>query len=158
MNEIDPKFTNIHPAATTGKTTDTQKNKSAGNPAFDTLLNEQLGKPASKTMESQGLTLPELSGTLSTQQLNLTPDNTRFIEKLTSSLGLLESYASWLSDPEKSLKETRTLLDRIIAQTDSIDASAPSLANHNPELADILLRFKTTLQVEQIKFDRGDYL
>lgn len=158
MNEIDPKLINIHPAATSGKTVDTKKNQSAGNQGFDTLLNEQLGKPTSKTLKSQGLTLPELSGTLNTQQLNLTPDNTRFVEKLTSSLGLLESYASWLSDPEKSLKETRALLDRLVTQTDSLYASAPSLTTDNPELADILLRFKTTLQVEQIKFDRGDYL
>jgi hypothetical protein len=158
MNEIDSRFTKINPSGTPQKPGALPNAPSSGKTAFGALLDEQLGKPAVTTGEDKAASLPELSGPVNALRLNPEPADTLFADKLTASLDLLESYASWLSDPEKSLKQTRALLDQLISQTDSLDALKDSRSLIDKDLEDILSRLKTTVYTEQIKFDRGDYL
>ncbi|MCF6247928.1 MAG: hypothetical protein L3J69_11260 [Desulfobacula sp.] len=165
MSEIDPKFIKIQQTLSQDSKIKSAKPDTLGKDEFVRVLNEQFEKSdkISDAKVTQGL--PELQGSFRAQTLNLELDRTQFTQKLEASLSLLESYAAWLDDPEKSLKQAHGLLEQMLNQTKvleqeflSFDSSLESNDNSHPDLAQILSQLKTTLQVEQIKFDRGDYL
>ena len=158
MKEIDPKFIKIQHPGKPVPGPSSKKQSPSGKGVFESLLKDQINKDPAKTTGKQELTLPELSATFKSQQLGVAFDKSDFTKRFETSLKLLESYAAWLSDPEKSLKQTRSILEQLIFQTQTLDQTFASHAAGNPELAELLSQLKATVQVEQIKFDRGDYL
>lgn len=84
---------------------------------FRDILTNQIGKNLDNKVVKQPSQLPEIESTFRAAQLNLSLDKVQFTEKLNSSLGLLERYASWLGDPDKTLKQAGGLLEQLLAQT-----------------------------------------
>lgn len=158
MDEIDPKFPKIQQQNQTTHAPSSGRQAPQGSRAFDSLLEEQVGKNKAEPAKSHDPPLPELTGTVRARQFGADLDKTEFTKRFETSLDLLESYAAWLSDPEKSLRQARSLLDELILQTRTLEASFAAHAHDNPAIEEMLSLFKTTVQVEQIKFDRGDYL
>ena len=83
-------------------------------------------------------------------------------QKLNDSLDLFERYAAFLGDPDKSLKQAYEILEQILSQaqtmTEKIDQQPESKTDQISGLKNILTQLMTTVRVEQIKFDRGDFL
>lgn len=79
------------------------------------------------------------------------------VEKVEQSLHLLESYASALADPQKSLKD----LDSLIQSMESEKEKLSGLGKRLPDghvLKDLINQAAILTTVEVIKFNRGDYL
>lgn len=158
MNEIDPNFNKVQPVDPAGKGASVIKKPVTGDQAFRKLLDEQIELKSVKPGDKENISLPELSAAYKARQIDIESTQIDFAHKLNTSLELLDSYAAWLADPEKSLKQTRSILDQLVLQTASLDRAFSTQTNPSVELTDILSRLKTTIQVELIKFDRGDYL
>ncbi len=158
MSEMDPQNIKIqHPDAAV-KTKQPQKSSVPGSGEFQKLLNDQAQKQTPGTQDNQSTSLPEITSSFKASRLNLELDTNLFTQKIEKSMMLLESYAAWLSDPKKSLKQTQGLLEQLVSQTRTLEEEFSSLSPADPELTKILSQLQTTIKVEQIKFNRGDYL
>lgn len=73
-------------------------------------------------------------------------------------LGLLESYADGLENPETSLKELSSLVDRIQEEAQQLMASADESTTAGSELKQIAEQTALTASMEYVKFQRGDYV
>ena len=158
MSEINPNSIKIQPSDGTPGDKRTVKKPAPGQGEFRHLLDQQLNSTQESPAESQGTSLPELAGTLKAHQLSRSLDTGLFTRKMEDSLNLLETYAAWLSDPDKSLRQARGILDALIDSTRTLENEFASLATADPERARLLAQLQTTIQVEEIKFNRGDYL
>jgi len=78
--------------------------------------------------------------------------------RIEAALALLDSYAQGLADPGTTLKQSRGLLDELLDQARSLDELLGSSQSTEPEAQDIIRQLQTLIQVETVKFDRGDYL
>ncbi len=158
MNEIDPKFIKIQQTPVRDSKTNPAKSDPFKKEAFGKVLSDHFEKDI-KASGSKGIfALPELEGSFRAAAHNFKLDRKQFTQKLEASLSQLESYAAWLDDPKKSLKQTHGLLKQMLGQTKLLEREFKSNETSHPDLAQILSQLKTTLQVEQIKFNRGDYL
>ncbi|MFH2091843.1 MAG: hypothetical protein ABIJ31_05715 [Pseudomonadota bacterium] len=167
MNDITPKITRIDQL--TQAASNAQKSKSVQIPenSFKKILEEQISAGELEQTTSLSSTLSEIQGSFTAQHLDLvsslsTIDQTQLAIKLTDSLDLFERYAAFLGDPDKSLKQSRSMLEQVLEQTrtltQDIDQYQGSQTDPASGLKDILTRLMTMARVEQIKLDRGDYL
>ena len=78
------------------------------------------------------------------------------VQKLADCLDLLETYAACLQNPEKSLKQAHTILEQVSSRTKSLSGELKE-TTANKDLNHILSGLAATIEVEQIKFNRGDY-
>jgi hypothetical protein len=163
MNEINPKIPNIGKIAAIDPNIKSNKSQTKGDGSFDDILTEQIGGKSGNKALSETLKLPEIESTFRAAQLNLSLDKTQFTKKLNASLSLLERYASWLGDPDKTLKQAGGLLEQLLAQTKTLtddfnkSTTSPDDIKYD-DIKQILTQLSTTAQVEQIKLNRGDYL
>ena len=124
---------------------------------FNGILTNQIEKSCNNNILEENSTLPEIQGSFKAQQLNLSLDQTQFTQKLEASLDLFETYASWLGDPGKTLKQTHGLLEQVLSRTKTLALDFKEDGTSNTDLKQILNQLMTTAEVEQIKFNRGDY-
>ena len=163
MNEINPKIPNIGKIAAIDPAIKSNKSLTKGDGTFGDILTEQIEKNIDDKALSKSSKLPEIESTFRASQLNLSLDEPQFANKLNSSLGLLERYASWLGDPDKTLKQAGGLLEQLLVQTKTLtdefneSTNSPNNLKYG-NLKQILTQLTTTAQVEQIKLNRGDYL
>ncbi len=165
MSEFDPKTPDINKISTatpTAKATLTQnseKQKSSfQNPtAFDDILSKTIEHDLKKDLLKGDSGLPEINASYTANKITLALDQGELPEKLESSISLLERYASWLGDPEKTLKQSYGLLEQLATQTKDLKNEFKDKDSVNPDLTRIITELLTTVEVEQIKFDRGDY-
>ncbi len=166
MSEFDPNIPNTNKISTVkpvGKPTVTQdsekQNSSIRNTtAFDDILLKTIEHELKNDLVKGGSGLPEIDAAFTAKKINLALDQTQLPEKLESSISLLERYASWLGDPEKTLKQAYGLLEQLSKQTRNLEAEFKDKDAIDPDLNQIITQLLTTVQVEQIKFDRGDYI
>lgn len=162
MTDIHPKITDhrqIQPSES-GKAK--PRPKKDHHLPFDKILSQEM-KPAETRSDSvTSSRLSELEGAFRAGQIKPMPlDKSEISRKLTASLDLFEQYAAFLGDPDKSLKQTYTLLEQVLAQTRALAGDMDQKQGLTPEqdeLKTIVAQLLTTARVEQIKFDRGDYL
>ncbi|CCK80282.1 hypothetical protein [Desulfobacula toluolica] len=157
MNEINPKTASINKISSVVPRI-VQKNsfqKPGG--LFNELLTSQLEKNGKESTLKEVTTLPEIQGSFKAQQLDFSPDQTQLTQKLEDSLDLFETYASWLGDPEKTLKQTHGLLEQVLSSTKALALDVKEHGTSSTDLNQILTQLMTTAQVEQIKLNRGDY-
>lgn len=88
----------------------------------------------------------------------ITPVGTGIVEQTDSLLTLLESYADGLEDPDTSLKDLSSLVDRIQEEAEKLMVSTDGSATAENQLKDIAEQTALTANMEYIKFQRGDYL
>jgi uncharacterized membrane protein YhiD involved in acid resistance len=159
MKEISGKpgqIQNISP-----KTPPSQKGKTPAGQAssFEKTLSKQINDTNTKsdqTSISQGL--PELESSYQAAFISMADKSTEITEKISSSIDLLEEYASWLLDPEKTLKQAYGLLKDLDQQTRELNQELELSPKADQKLKQIITQLTTTAQVEQIKINRGDYL
>ncbi|MCP3876194.1 MAG: hypothetical protein GY699_24010 [Desulfobacteraceae bacterium] len=157
MNEIDPYLTNINKISSVEPKGKQDKLPQKGDGSFDEILANQIDKGQSNEILKQSKTLPEIEDTFRTNRLNLALNKTQSTQKLTAALDMLETYAAWLGDSDKTLKQAYDLLEQVSVQTKTIAQDYKEDTTTATDLKQILNHLITTIEVEQIKFDRGDY-
>ncbi|MBU1343573.1 MAG: hypothetical protein KKE44_24415 [Proteobacteria bacterium] len=157
MNEINPKIANINKVSSIEPDTKQKKSPQKTDCSFNEILTNQIKKSGQTTILKKTGSLLELESTFKTQQLNLMLDQSQVAQKFTETLNLLETYASWLGDPDKTLKQTAGLLEQVSGQAKTLAQEIKEETGSNPELKQLLTQMMTTIAVEQVKFNRGDY-
>ncbi|MCD4722295.1 MAG: hypothetical protein K8S13_20915 [Desulfobacula sp.] len=158
MNEINPKIANINKISSIEPSIKQKELSQKNKDSFDKILTNQIKKGSNNTVFKETASLPEIEGSLKAQQLNFELNQTQFVQKLTVSLDLLETYASWLQDPDKTLKKAYNILEQASSQIKTLAQEFENNATSNDDLKNILTQLMATIEVEQIKFNRGDYL
>jgi len=164
MNDINPKITDfnkISKAKLNKPDIKPDKSLQKKDGSFNKILTKQIETGNNKAFLNKTPTLPEIEGSFKAQNLDpdikLKPDQTDVTKKLDSSLNLLEKYASWLQDPGKTLKQSWSLLEQLRDQTKTMTREVKDDTNFTSDLKNILNQLSTIVEVEQIKFNRGDY-
>jgi len=166
MSEFDPKIQTINKISTSKpgakpvvpQNSEKQKSSFQNPAAFDDILAKKIEHDLKNDLIKGGSGLPEIDAAFTAKKINLAIDQTQLPEKLESSISLLERYASWLGDPEKTLKQAYGLLEQLSSQTKDLDKEFKNKDSMNPDLTRIITELLTTVEIEQIKFDRGDYI
>lgn len=135
------------------------------NADFGRILSAQIADPSDvkedKDVSNPASELPEIQSTFTTELLDDVLTQDMMTRGLEGSIELFEMYASLLEDPDKTLKQSYSVLEQLISQlqelTDQIDQNQGNETDSQKDIQRILLELMTTAQVEQIKFNRGDY-
>ena len=157
MNEINPKISTENKIPSIEPENKKKKSLTNNPGAFDKILTNQIEEDRNSTPIKNSTRLPEIESSFKAQQLNLSLNQAQISKQLESSLSLLEKYASWLGNPDKTLKQAYDLLTEALARTESLDQEFRKHTNVDTDLKHILNQLMTTLEVEKVKFNRGDY-
>lgn len=172
MSDIHSKISRVDQVNPAQALSQQEKSKKTGHQAFDQILAGQIkaGSQSEGSEKSGGLS--EIQGSFSARHLSALspamPENlTQYTSQISDSLDLFERYATFLGDPDKNLKQSYGLLEQILAQTRSLadqfdqetgQSQSPDNEKQFSGIKAIINELLTTARVEQIKFDRGDYL
>lgn len=129
-----------------------------GDHTFGHILSEQIGKTLPTEEQKQPSGLLELQSPLNLSFTDTSFDPQKYAGKLEASLDLLETYAAFLNDPDKTLKQASELLDQILDQIQGMEQDLKSANAPDSDINQILNQILTTASLEKIKLDRGDYL
>ncbi|MCP4673663.1 MAG: hypothetical protein GY857_20440 [Desulfobacula sp.] len=157
MNEINSKTGNIDKISIIDPDIKSKFSQQKGDGSFDKILTNQIDKGSRDTSSASEKKLQEIDGTFNVQKINLALDKTQFAQKLESSINLLESYAKMLQDPDKTLKQAWSTLEQLTSGTKTLEQEFKDHNFSNSELKSILTQLLATVEVENIKFARGDY-
>jgi len=157
MNEINSKAVNIDKISVIESEIHLKKSQQKGDGSFDKILTDQLDKSNKDSSTIKGAALQEIQGTFKAQRFNVEFDTTQFTQQLNSSLNKLEFYAAMLQDPDKTLKQAWNILEQLTNDTKTLEQEFKGNEPANQELKNILTHLLTTVEVENIKFNRGDY-
>ncbi len=155
MTEINPNIEKIS-TPDTGVKNKSQHKK--GDTGFDQILSNQMELEGTGSLSSQKVSgLPELDGISGSRPIINEFDTSLYTNKIDDSLNQLDTYSSWLSNPDKTLKEVWALLQNLLEDTKNLDTELNSNKNADPDLKKIVSQILATVNVEQIKILRGDY-
>lgn len=163
MKEITPKPEQIIKISQVDPRPGKQGAGSVKTGAFEKLLAEELkAKATTESADDRLEGLPEIDAGFSAQWLLSGFDKVGFTQKLTDALGLLDTYAVCLADPDKTLKQAWDLLAELSDETLSMKTQMDEALDANPDEVDtdlvkMLNQLMTTVKVEQVKINRGDY-
>ena len=129
-----------------------------GTAEFARILSQQLeGIGSESTSLAQANGLPELNPSYNSLLLQDTLEDPGFTQNLSDSIDLLETYAAWLADPEKSLKQAFSLLEKLSDQTGEMDKAFEQLPDTDKSLKELITHLSRLVETEKIKMNRGDY-
>lgn len=123
--------------------------------AFKKLLDEAAGK----TNASGPVTDPRrLAEPRAVNFISSAAPETTIIDQTRRVIDLMNAYASNLADPEKTLKDVEPLLTQFLDAAQSVHDEYKDKAAGSNLLAGILNDLLRTAHLEQIRFQRGDYV
>ncbi len=157
MNEINSKAVNIDKISVIESEIHFKKSQQKSDGSFVEILANQLDKSNKDSPSINETSLKEIQGTFKAQSLNVEFDTTQFTQQLNSSLNMLELYAAMLQDPDKTLKQAWDILEQLTNESKTLEQEFKGNELSNQELKNILTQLLTTVEVENIKFNRGDY-
>jgi len=157
MNEINSNSGNIDKISGIKPDINLKKSQLKGDGSFNKILSDQMDQADKNPALSQATSLLEIQGSFNAQKINFELDKTQFTKKLDSSLNMLELYATMLQDPDKTLKQAWNLLEQLTNETKTLELEFKNNKFANLDLKNILTQLLTTVEVENIKFNRGDY-
>ena len=157
MKEIPGKPEQVHQISRKNPSFHKGQASSGQSEAFGKILSEQLNPAPGTEAASISEGLPELESTYTAATLSLADRGSKLSEKISTSLDLLDIYASILSDPEKTLKQAHKLLEDLSEQTDRLLKEIDQSPKTDQRLKKIITQLSAMVQVEQIKIIRGDY-
>lgn len=133
-----------------------------GDTGFEKILSEQIQPNGLSENKSISPPLPEIQATFRAGQIQQSFSSLDQIEtKMAESINLFEQYSMLLGNPEADLKQAHDILETVLRQTLSLETNLNQSTDQATEktkaLEDILSQLLTTISVEQVKWDRGDY-
>jgi len=126
--------------------------RSAG---FHDLLQQYTSTEQIPVTPSAG-TLPEISSVHTPGPIN--SDARAFKSATDTTLDLFDSYIRQLNDPETKLKEIEPTLKNLVNQAESLHSIYVDSDTCPPQLKQLLDHLLMETKLEQIKFQRGDYV
>ncbi len=157
MNEINSQTVNIDKISIIDSDIKSKISQQKGDGSFDKILTNQIDKSSRGDASNRENQLQEIDATFNAQKINLSIDQTNFTQKFDSSINLLELYAKTLKDPDKTLKQAWGLLEQLTNNTKTLELEFKNYNFPNDDLKSILTQLLTTVQMENVKFTRGDY-
>lgn len=158
MNHFIPKTDGIEGTGPVKRTGEPVKKPVKSDPdAFRRTLSEQLGANEKTVVPNAPGRLPEIQSPVKIPSTNFFVGTQQYTEEIEASLELLETYASALSDPKKTLRYAGSVLDEILKKTALLSSGIEESPPEDPDLLRILKQIISTAGTEKIKFDRGDY-
>ncbi len=125
---------------------------------FARILSEQLeGVGSDSTLSDQVNGLPELNPSYNSLLVQDALEAPGLPQNLSDSIDLLETYAAWLADPEKSLKQAFSLLEQLSDQAKKMDRAVDQLPEADKSLKELITHLSSVVETEKIKMNRGDY-
>jgi hypothetical protein len=145
---------NETPKPLPGQGKDKAARTDGGGKAFDAMLTNALEKSEGGEGAAEVSALQELAA----PGFELQSPSEIVSEKTEGLLGLLDTYAGQLGDPQVSLKSIAPVLEQMTAEAQDLMKEARFLDSGETELKDIATRAAVAAQTEAVKFQRGDYL
>ena len=134
----------------------TKKTGTSSQTAFSASLQNALSRQATNnTGVEQTSTLVEPQSTIISQPDTSSTDVVGRTDRL---LGLLESYATGLENPEATLKELAPIVAQMKEEANQLMASTGVQAAGGDDVNGVAAKAALTANVEFIKFQRGDYI
>lgn len=158
MKEITEK-TNLIPKITPQTIPVENRGAGIGQAAdFASILSEQLeGTLPESSSSGQVSGLPELNPSYNSLLVQEALGAPGLTQDLSDSIDLLETYAAWLADPEKSLKQAFSLLEKLSDQTQKMDGAFEQTSGGDKTLKELITHLSSVVETEKIKMNRGDY-
>jgi hypothetical protein len=147
---------NVNEAAQSmGGKSQVKQNQGDATDAFANVLNSALNK-TEETVEGgiKTMGLEEIAA----PGVNLEPLSSIVTGSTDKLLGMLETYAGQLEDPDVSLKSMEPVLEEISAKADKLLENSKYLGEEDDGLRAIATQTAVTARTEYEKFQRGDYL
>ena len=157
MNEINYNPGNIDKISGVNPDINLKKSQLKGDGSFNKILEGRMDQTSSSTDLSQTTSLLEIESNFNAQRINFELDKTQFIQNIDSSIDILDLYAQTLQDPDKTLKQAWDLLEQLTSETNNLEQEFQNNNFSKNDLKNILTQLLTTVEVENIKFNRGDY-
>ncbi len=85
-------------------------------------------------------------------------ETTSLADRASGVIDLLDSYASALSDPHKTLRDIEPELTAFVSETQSLHEAYLETDRDDPRLDAIMEELLRTARLEGLRFQRGDYL
>lgn len=130
--------------------------------AFSEVLTQSL-KKMQETQSSGSASLFPLTATYeTTMPLSISTADTesyraKVLDRAESSLDLIDRYREGLANPNTSLKDLNSIVQTMDSESDELNSLAAGLSDGD-ELKSVAKQLATTMKVEVMKFNRGDYL
>ncbi len=121
----------------------------------DSLENALVQKSTGSTQNGQTAALVEPQS-LGNPPISSSPSE--IASRTDSLLDLLDSYADGLENPDTTLKDLSSLVDRIRDDAQLLMTTADNDTSAGSQLKDIAAQTALTANIEYFKFQRGDYL
>ena len=131
----------------------TQKSEATPNADFKNILKESVenSKESPSKIQPSRLMDPISAIRFNPKDKNIT------VDRIDNLLNLLDNYCHQLSDPHVSLRKLEPLIRTIAKEKDQLSGLLDSLPNEDG-LKDILNQTLITASLEEIKFNKGDYI
>ncbi len=131
------------------------KNAPLGSNDFGKVLKEALEKPGLNSGVQQSDRLPEPHPVQSFGNSN---SESTYIDKTSKVINLMDSYARFLSNPRKTLKEIEPELMTFVDEARDLHKEYVNSGNVDSGLKNILEDLLRAARLESARFNRGDYL
>lgn len=157
MNQISSDPNPLNQVSTTPPGTRTEKSRQSSNGGFNEILIDQMKTADSPSSSDISPTLPEIDGQIQAEKIRFDLHKSQPVPQLDGMLNLLDQYAKILQDPDKPLKQAWQILEQLTRDTQSLDDQFKKDTLIDNDLKGIVDHLLTTVELEQIKFRRGDY-
>lgn len=133
----------------------TQKD-AASDADFNHILKESVERSKEQSAKIQPTLQPNPLAAIRFTPLSLEARQTT-VERVENLLSLLDQYRDQLADPKVTLRHIEPLLNTIAKEKEHLSDILDRLPNQDG-LKDIIHRTLVTASLEEVKFNRGDYI
>lgn len=123
---------------------------------FGNMFREALDQPKSTGDLQKSVPLSEPRAVQNIGQPAFQPES--LVDRTSRAIDLLEIYSKALSDPQKTLRDIEPELTAFVSETQSLYDEYLEKAHNDPRLKSVMEDLLRTAQLENIRFQRGDYL
>jgi hypothetical protein len=120
------------------------------------MLRETIDQPDSSNAAQKTSSLQEPRSIHNAGQQLLQSDS--LTEKASRAIDLLDSYAKALADPRKTLRDIEPELKALVDKTETLYEEYLDSGQDDPGLKSVIEALARTASLEDIRFQRGDYL
>lgn len=134
---------------------DTSPQKNQKTDAFKNALSKAVGQTEATEM---GITSSSTLEEIQSAYFDIQGQSSIVTGKTDKLLGLLDTFAAQLEDPEISLKTMAPVIEKLNENASNLLKETESLGQEESGLKEIATRTAVTARNEYIKFQRGDYI
>lgn len=123
---------------------------------FRDMLRETIDQPGPTSAAQKASPLPEPRAIHNAGQQLLQPAS--LTESASKAIDMLDSYSKALANPGKTLRDIEPELKAFVHQTESLYEEYLDSGQDDPMLKSVMDELLRTARLEDVRFQRGDYL